>query len=60
MSLVRWTSKSTQKLADELVRQGYRVSADTVGRMLKKLGYSLQPPAKVNQGTSHPDRDAQF
>jgi transposase len=60
MSLVRWTSKSTQKLADELVRQGYRVSADTVGRMLKRLGYSLQAPAKVNEGTSHPDRDAQF
>ena len=60
MSLVRWTSKSTQKLADELVRQGFRVSADTVGRMLKKLGYSLQAPAKVKEGTSHPDRDAQF
>jgi Rhodopirellula transposase DDE domain len=60
MSLVRWTSKSTQKLADELVRQGYQVSADTVGRMLKKLGYSLQAPAKVNEGTSHPDRDSQF
>jgi hypothetical protein len=60
MSLVRWRSKSTQKLADELVRQGYQVSADTVGRMLKKLGYWLQAPAKVNEGTSHPDRDSQF
>jgi transposase len=60
MSLLRWTAKSTQKLADELVGQGYRVSADTVGRMLKKLGYSLQAPVKVKEGTSHPDRDAQF
>jgi transposase len=60
MSLVRWTSKSTEKLAQELMRQGFRVSADTVGRMLKKLGYSLQAPAKVKEGTAHPDRDAQF
>ena len=35
MSLLRWTSKSTTKLADELVRKGYQVSADTVGRLLK-------------------------
>ena len=60
MSLLRWTSKSTEKLADELVRRGFKVSADTVGRMLKKLGYSLQAPAKVKEGTTHPDRDAQF
>jgi hypothetical protein len=60
MSLVRWTSKSTQKLADELVRQGFKVSADTVGRILKGLGYSLQAPAKVKEGTAHPDRDGQF
>ena len=60
MSLVRWTSKSTQNLADELVQRGYQVSADTVGRMLKKVGYSLQAPVKVKEGTTHPDRDAQF
>jgi len=60
MSLVRWTSKSTEKLAQELGRLGYKVSPDTVGRMLKKLGYSLQAPAKVKEGTTHPDRDAQF
>jgi len=60
MSLVRWTSKSTEKLAVELVRLGFTVSADTVGRMLKKLGYSLQAPAKVKEGAAHHDRDAQF
>ena len=60
MSLLRWTSKSTAKLADELVRGGYRVSADTVGRLLKMLGYSLQGPSKQKEGTRHPDRDAQF
>jgi transposase len=42
MSLLRWTANSTYNLADELVRQGYKVSADSVGRLLKRLGYSLQ------------------
>ena len=60
MSLLRWTSKSTANLARELVRQGFKVSDDTVGRILKRLGYSLQSPAKVKEGTSHPDRDGQF
>ncbi len=60
MSLLRWTSKSTAKLAEELVRKGYRVSDDTVGRLLKFLGYSLQAPSKQKEGTRHPDRDAQF
>jgi transposase len=60
MSLLRWTSKSTAKLAKELLRLGFRVSDDTVGRLLKKLGYSLQAPAKQKEGTAHPDRNAQF
>jgi transposase len=60
MSYLRWCSKSTAKLAEELGRQGYRVSADTVGRLLKRLGYSLQSPSKQKEGTRHPDRDGQF
>jgi len=60
MSLLRWCSKSTRHLADALVAQGFRVSDDTVGRILKSLGYSLQAPAKEKEGTNHPDRDAQF
>lgn len=60
MSLLRWTSKSTAKLARELVRQGFEISDDTVGRILKRLGYSLQSPAKVKEGAAHPDRDGQF
>src|SRR5215213_5921500 len=60
MSLLRWTSKSTAKLAQDLVRQGFRISDDTVGRLLKRLGYSLQAPAKQKEGTAHPDRDGQF
>ena len=60
MSYLRWTSKSTGNLATELVRQGYKITDDTVGRILRSLGYSLQAPSKQKEGTAHPDRDAQF
>jgi transposase len=60
MSYLRWTSKSTYELADELVREGYRASAELVRRLLHQMGYSLQAPAKEKEGTRHPDRDAQF
>jgi transposase len=60
MSKLRWTSKSSTKLADELVRQGFEVSSRSVLRLLHKLGYSLQANAKVSEGRQHPDRDAQF
>jgi hypothetical protein len=60
MSLMRWTSKSSTKLADELIRSGYEVSSRTVLRLLHRLGYSLQANAKVTEGAQHPDRDGQF
>jgi hypothetical protein len=60
MSFVRWTSKSTYDLADELARQGFQVSPELVRRLLHEMGYSLQAPSKQKEGTAHPDRDAQF
>jgi hypothetical protein len=60
MSKLRWTSKSSTKLAGELVSEGFDVSSRTVLRLLHRLGYSLQANAKVNEGTQHLDRDAQF
>ncbi|MGH9091250.1 MAG: ISAzo13 family transposase, partial [Acidimicrobiales bacterium] len=60
MSYLRWTSKSMANLATDLVRQGFSITDDTVGRILRGLGYSLQAPAKEKEGTAHPDRDAQF
>ena len=60
MSALRWTSKSTTKLAAELRRQGFEVSADTVGRMLRGNGYSLQSTRKRLEGASHADRNGQF
>jgi hypothetical protein len=60
MSMLRWTSKSTYELADQLRRQGFDVSAELVRRLLHDMGYSLQAPSKQKEGTSHPDRDQQF
>jgi transposase len=60
MSPLRWTLKSTYELARELREMGFSVSAELVRRLLHQTGYSLQAPAKENEGTSHPDRDAQF
>jgi transposase len=60
MSPLRWTTKSLRNLAEELTRQGHRVSAPTVGRLLREHGFSLQANAKTLEGRQHPDRDAQF
>ena len=61
MSRLRWTSKSSTKLAEELVRQGFDVSSRTVLRLLHRLG--LLAPGE-RQGDRRrpdlPDRDGQF
>ena len=57
---LRWTIKSTYRLADELRRQGFTVSATSVRRLLAAMGYSLQANRKTREGVQHPDRDAQF
>jgi len=57
---LRWTCKSLSKLAEELARQGHRVSARKVGDLLHEQRYSLQANRKTEEGNSHPDRDAQF
>jgi len=57
---LRWTSKSLRNLASELKEEGHDVSHPTVGTLLKDLGYTLQANRKTREGTSHPDRDAQF
>jgi transposase len=59
-SPLRWTAKSVRRLRDELRTGGHRVSHETVARLLRGLGYSLQANRKGREGTAHPDRDAQF
>ena len=57
---LRWTAKSVRRLAAGLRELGHEVSHETVARLLRSLGYSLQANAKMREGASHPDRDAQF
>jgi transposase len=59
-SPLRWTCKSTNRLAEELRARGHTVSHQTVGRLLHELHYSLQADRKTREGADHPDRDAQF
>jgi hypothetical protein len=59
-SPLRWTCKSTRRLAQELTAQGHAVGPTTVRHLLKEAGYSLQANRKTREGNSHPDRDAQF
>jgi transposase len=59
-SPLRWTCKSTYGLAEALQQQGHGISQRTVYRLLLELGYSLQSNRKTEEGTDHPDRDAQF
>src|SRR5437867_7052870 len=59
-SPLRWTCKSTQKLAAELGAQGHRVSHETVRQLLLQLGYSMQGTRKTREGSAHPDRNTQF
>ena len=59
-SALRWTCKSLRVLAGELARLGHVVSYRTVGRLLKRLDYSLQGNRKTLEGTQHADRNAQF
>src|SRR4029434_8618266 len=57
---LRWTCKSTRKLAKKLTTNGHAVSHTTVAEELPLQQYSLQGNRKTQEGTSHPDRNAQF
>lgn len=60
MSPLRWSSKSTRTIAQQLERQGFAASHSTVATLLRSLGFSLQANRKTIEGTQHPDRNAQF
>jgi hypothetical protein len=59
-SPLRWTCKSTYKLATELQALGHVVSERTIAHLLHQMHYSLQANRKTREGADHPDRDAQF
>ena len=56
-----WVSKSRAKLAQALAAMGHAISANTVGALLAtELGFSRQYNRKADEGSRHPDRNAQF
>jgi hypothetical protein len=59
-SPLRWTCKSTRQIAAVLQEEGHTIERQTVASLLNTLGYSLQANQKTREGSSHPDRDAQF
>ena len=59
-SPLRWTCKSVRQLARALQKQGHQVSHETVAKLLREMGYSLQSNRKTLEGSRHPDRNAQF
>jgi hypothetical protein len=57
---LRWTCKSTSKLAEALKEKGHSISQKSVYTLLQEMGYSMQSNRKVLEGKQHPDRDSQF
>src|SRR5713101_7499073 len=57
---LRWVSRSQRNIAEALRHQGFAVSQKLVGLLLRELEYSCQANRKTREGTSHPDRHAQF
>lgn len=60
MTGLKWTRRTTAKIAAELQRFGIVVSAKTVSRLLKQMGYSLRVNHKKLSAGSGPQRDEQF
>jgi len=59
-SPLRWICKSTRAIAKQLNKKKHPVSHTKVAQILHDLNYSLQSNRKTEEGTDHPDRDAQF
>jgi hypothetical protein len=57
---LQWVSKSLRKLSAALKSKGFSIGADAVREELSKLGFSRQGNRKAEEGSNHPDRDAQF
>ena len=60
MTARKWVRSSLRHLSDRLREQGLAIGRGTVGRLLKKLGFSLRANEKRLTGPPHPDRDLQF
>jgi hypothetical protein len=57
---LRWVSLSQRHLSTALAKRGFIAGQKLVGRLLKRLNFSLQANCKTREGANHPDRNAQF
>ena len=60
MSALTWSTLSLRDIAGQLALLGFGCSKDTVARLMRADGWSLQGMAKVLEGKQHGDRDPQF
>ena len=57
---MRWVSLSQRHLSAALAKRGFIAGQKLVGRLLKRLNFSLQANCKTREGANHPDRNAKF
>lgn len=60
MSHLKWTNKSTYKIADEVTFSVEHITKNTVASIIKSLGFSLQSNKKSLEGGTSQERDSQF
>ncbi len=61
MSEQKWVRSSLRHLSQRLKGIGHSISPPTVGRLLRKLGYSLRVNVKKHEASAaHPERNQQF
>ncbi len=60
MSEQRWVRSSLRRLSERLKAEGHEVSAGTVSRLLKDMGFSLKANKRKQGRPGCPERDAQF
>jgi len=60
MTNMVWTTKSSRNIREILNNKGFKISYQTIIRILKKENYTLKANLKTKEGKSHKDRDSQF
>jgi DDE family transposase len=60
MSEITWSTLSLRDIARQMAAAGFAVGKDTIARLMRQDGWSLQGMSRVLEGKQHADRDAQF
>jgi hypothetical protein len=60
MTGLKWSRRTTNKIAVLLAENGIAVSSNTIARPLHQMGYSLRVNHRMLPTDSSPDRDQQF